>query len=440
MCSGVIGPWRTKEGIALKKRAIGYIGLVSAVGIPWGLVCCARYLMPFFTGNAAVELHMFLIPLLVCALCRCLPIEVREDEMLDLSVISVLAMYLVQGAEAAVAVYMLSTLLTFEASGQGKKPHHILNIGLQKVLFNDSTIVLSILLPDLVIRLLTGWAPGNLSLPGVIVPTALFSLLTFLTNGVLQLSMFCLNGMIGLPEMLHMLVGLTPNVIAAMPMGLLIAIGYSSSENMWIVFLMLFPLLLARYAWKLYLDSERARSRLIRAFINSIEAKDKYTQGHSERVAEYAVRIAREMKLSNRQIQLLRQGAVLHDIGKIGIADQILNKPGELDKEEMACIQHHPLIGMQILKEVGLEDEVLELVRSHHERYDGLGYPDKRPAKELSLPTRILCVADAYDAMTSDRPYRKGMGNEKVFSILRECKGTQFDPDVVEALIRSMEK
>ena len=398
----------------MKKRALGYIGLVSAVGIPWGLVCCARYLMPFFTGSAAVELHMFLIPLLVCALCRCLPLAVREDEMLDLSVISVLAMYLVQGAEAAVAVYMISTLLTFEASGQGKKPHHILNIGLQKVLFNDSTIVLSILLPDLVIRLLTGWAPGNLSLPGVIVPTALFSLLTFLTNGVLQLSMFCLNGMIGLPEMLHMLVGLTPNVIAAMPMGLLIAIGYSSSENMWIVFLMLFPLLLARYAWKLYLDSER--------------------------VAEYAVRIAREMKLSNRQIQLLRQGAVLHDIGKIGIADQILNKPGELDNEEMACIQHHPLIGMQILKEVGLEDEVLELVRSHHERYDGLGYPDKRPAKELSLPTRILCVADAYDAMTSDRPYRKGMGNEKVFSILRECKGTQFDPDVVEALIRSMEK
>ena len=146
----------------MKKRAIGYIGLVSAVGIPWGLVCCARYLMPFFTGNAAVELHMFLIPLLVCALCRCLPIEVREDEMLDLSVIIVLAMYLVQGAEAAVAVYMLSTLLTFEASGQGKKPRHILNIGLQKVLFNDSTIVLSILLPDLVIRLLTGWAPGNL--------------------------------------------------------------------------------------------------------------------------------------------------------------------------------------------------------------------------------------------------------------------------------------
>ena len=424
----------------MKKRAIAYIGLVSAVGIPWGLVCCVRYLLPFFAGEALIAPHMFLIPLLVCVLCRCMPIAVREDEMLDLSVISVLAMYLVQGAEAAVTVYMLSTLLTFEPTAKGKPPRHILSIGLQKVLFNDSTIVLSILLPDLVIGALTGWIPGDLSLPGVILPTALFSLLTFVFNGLLQLTMFCLNGMIAPTEMAHMLIGLTPNVIAAMPMGLIISFGYSSDVNMWIVFLMLFPLLLARYAWKLYLDSESARSRLIQAFINSIEAKDKYTQGHSERVAAYSVQIARQMKLSHRQVQLLRQGAVLHDIGKIGIADRILNKPDKLDAEEMEHIRRHPLIGVQILKEVGLEDEVLELVRSHHERYDGCGYPEGRPTSQLTLETRILCVADAYDAMTSDRPYRKSMTQEEVFSILRGGKGTQFDPDVVDALIGSLEK
>lgn len=429
-----------KEGICLKKRALAYIGLVSVVGIPWGLVCCVRYLLPFFTGEALIAPHMFLIPLLICVLCRSMPIAVRDDEMLDLSVISVLAMYLVQGAEAAVTVYMLSTLLTFESAEKGKAPRHILRIGLQKVFFNDSTIVLSILLPDLVIRALTGWSPGALALPGVILPTALFSLLTFLINGVLQLTMFCLNGMIAPAEMAHMLMGLTPNVIAAMPMGLIISYGYSSDVNMWIVFLMLFPLLLARYAWKLYLDSESARARLIRAFINSIEAKDKYTQGHSERVADYAVQIARQMKLSHRQIQLLRQGAVLHDIGKIGIADQILNKPGQLDEEEMTVIRRHPLIGVQILKEVGLEDEVLELVRSHHERYDGGGYPEGTPARELTLETRILCVADAYDAMMSDRPYRKSMTQEEVFGILRAARGSQFDPDVIDALIAALGK
>ena len=424
----------------MKKRALAYIALVSAVGIPWGLFSCVRYLAPLVTGQAQMAPHMFLIPLLVCVICRSLPIAVREDEMLDLSVISVLAMYLVQGAQAAVAVYMLSTLLTFESSPKGKRPRHILSIGLQKVLFNDSTIVLSILLPDLVIRTLSSWTPGNLALPGVIVPTALFSLCTFVFNGLLQLSMFCLNGMITPVDMAHMLLGLTPNVIAAMPMGLIISYGYSSDVNMWIVFLMLFPLLLARYAWKLYLDSERAREHLIQAFINSIEAKDKYTQGHSERVADYAVQIARQMKFSRSQIQTLRQGAVLHDIGKIGVTDRILNKPGKLDADEMDVIKNHPIIGVQILKEVGLEQEVLELVRSHHERYDGGGYPDGRPARDLSLSTRILCVADAYDAMSSDRPYRRSMTREQVFSILRENKGTQFDPDVVEALISAMEK
>lgn len=131
---------------------------------------------------------------------------------------------------------------------------------------------------------------------------------------------------------------------------------------------------------------------------------------------------------------------MLHDIGKIGISDLILNKPDRLTNEEYAAIQTHPLIGVRILEEVGLENEVLELVRSHHERIDGTGYPDKRSSRELSLETRILCVADAYDAMTSDRPYRKGMTFEQVYKILNECKGTQFDPDVVDALIKSLEK
>lgn len=411
------------------------------IGIVLGLQCCYAYFMPFLMGQSDVALHMLGIPLLICAMCRSLPINVRNDERLDLSVISVLAVYLTQGANAAVAIYMLSSFFTFEPVPGKKKYQHIFRIGAQKVLFNDSTIILSVLLPDLLLRwMIPAWMPGDLSLPAVILPTALFSVLTFVTNGVLQLTMFCLNGMIVPAEMIHMLLGLTPNVIAAMPLGLLIGIGYSSETNMWVVFLLLFPLLLARYAWKLFLDSESARTRLIRAFINSIEAKDKYTQGHSERVAEYSIKIAQQMKLSRKQIQLIRQGAVLHDIGKIGISEAILNKPGRLTDEERNEIQQHPLIGIKILEEVGLEPEVLEMVRSHHERYDGNGYPDGRVAREVSLATRILCVADAYDAMTSDRPYRQGMSQETALGILEECKSTQFDPVIVDAMIKAMEK
>lgn len=150
-----------------------------------------------------------------------------------------------------------------------------------------------------------------------------------------------------------MLLGLTPNVIAAMPMGYLLAIGYSTPGNVWVVVLMLLPLLLARYAWKLYLDSQSAQSRLITAFIHSLEAKDHYTQGHSARVAEYCVEIGQQMNFSPRRLRLLRQGALLHDIGKIGVSDSILNKPDKLNAEEFQAIQAHPVTGTNILNDVG---------------------------------------------------------------------------------------
>ena len=431
---------KPRKGNFVRTRAKIYISLISAIGIFLSIKSCYEYFLPFFTGTTTTPLHMIAIPILVCSLCRSFPLTIRENELLDLSVISVVAVYLTQGSTCAIAVYTLSTFFTFDPVEGKKKYRHYFSIGMEKVLFNNSTVILSIILPAMLVNLISSWTPGNLALPTVLIPTALFSLLTFVINGLLQMTMFCLNDMIAPADMVHMLFGLTPNVIAAMPMGLLIGVGYSTEGYMWVVFLMLFPLLLARYAWKLYLFSENARTRLIKAFINSIEAKDKYTQGHSERVAEYSVQIAREMKLNRHQIQLIRQGAVLHDIGKIGISDNILNKPGRLDNDEYAAICNHPLIGVRILEEVGLEPEVLEMVRSHHERYDGTGYPDKRSAKELSLASRILCVADAYDAMTSDRPYRNSMPLEKVLQIMEECKGTQFDPEIVDAFIKTLEK
>ncbi len=425
----------------MKLRARIYIILISLIGMSLGLWCVYEYFMPFIRGEAVFSLPMLAIPVLVCALCRSLPISIKDNETLDLSVISVLAVFLTHGARAAVTVYMISSFFTFEPTNNKKKKYkHLFSIGPQKVFFNESTIILSIVLPAMLISGITKWTPGSISLPAVLIPTALFSLLTFVINGLLQMSMFCLNGMITPVEMAHVMVGLAPNVIAAMPLGLLIGWGYSSASGIWAVFLMLFPLFLARYAWKLYLYSENARAHLIKAFINSIEAKDKYTQGHSERVAEYSVQIATQMKLPRRQIQLIRQGAILHDIGKIGISDMILNKPGRLDDDEFEIIKSHPLIGVKILEEVGLEPEVLEIVRSHHERIDGKGYPEGRSKKDLTIASRILCVADAYDAMTSDRPYRKGMDLEKVKGILNECKGTQFDPEIVDAFIAYLEK
>ena len=424
----------------MKKAAKIYIAIVSLAGILLGILCCLRYFLQAFRGTGHFSLPMFLIPVLVCAICRSFPISIRDNEVLDLSVISVLAVYLTQGAVAAVTTYMVSTLITLDSAGEDKKVSHIFSIGPQKLCFNEATIILSIIIPAALIHILCKWTPGDISLPASLLPTMLFSLLTFVINGLLQMTMFCINGMITAGDMAHMMLGLTPNVIAAMPMGLVIALGYSTESKIWVVFLMLFPLLLARYAWKLYLDSEKARSNLVTAFIHSIEAKDKYTQGHSERVAEYATQIARRMRMGRRQVMMIHQGAVLHDIGKIGITDNILNKPDQLDEYEFKVMATHPLVGEKILKEVGLEKEVLEMVRCHHERIDGTGYPNGIKGEALSLATRILCVADAYDAMTSDRPYRLGMPVEEAVGILRAGKGSQFDPEVVDAFIAVLEK
>ena len=357
----------------------------------------------------------------VCAICRSLPVYIRQNQTLDVSVISILAVYLTQGMEAAVTAFLLASLLAFEPDPNTGKYRHSFCIGISKVLFNNATIVLSVILPALILKPLA-WTPGNLRLPMALIPTAVFSLLTFLINGGLQLIRPCLNHQLSLQDARRILMGLTPNVIAAMPMGYLIAIGYNSVTNIWFVVLMMLPLMLARYAWKLYLDTQRTQSHLITAFIHSLEAKDKYTRGHSTRVAAYSIQIARLLNLSNREIALLEKGSILHDIGKIGISDAILNKPSILNEEEFMIIRSHPLIGENILRDVGLPASVLEMVRNHHERYDGKGYPDGIPSGRLSIMTRILCIADAYDAMTSDRPYRKGLSVE---SALKTCRKMQ---------------
>ena len=146
------------------------------------------------------------------------------------------------------------------------------------------------------------------------------------------------------------------------------------------------------------------------------------------------------MHCSAQQLDSIREGALLHDIGKIGVSDLILHKPGSLTNEERVIIQQHPAIGVDIVGKVGLSEAVLEMIRSHHERFDGKGYPDGRFAGELNLCTRILSVADAYDAMTSDRPYRSGISLAQARDELQHGKGTQFDPDVVGAILAVMDR
>jgi putative nucleotidyltransferase with HDIG domain len=169
--------------------------------------------------------------------------------------------------------------------------------------------------------------------------------------------------------------------------------------------------------------------------VASIEVRDPYTRGHSERVTAYSLALAQTLGLPDEEREVVELAALLHDVGKIGVPETILNKPGALDEAEFRILRAHPVHGEEIVRHVRHEHvaRIAHAVRHHHERWDGRGYPDALPGEQLALSARILGVADAWDAMTSDRPYRRALDRGKALAILTENAGTQFDPAVVAA-------
>ena len=173
----------------------------------------------------------------------------------------------------------------------------------------------------------------------------------------------------------------------------------------------------------------------IEGFAYAIDAKDPYTHGHSRRVTRYCELNARSMELDETEVERIRNAAVLHDIGKIGLRLESLNKPHPLSPEERRVFQTHPQKGCKILAPIHFFEELMPIIYHHHEHYDGTGYPEGKAADQIPLGARILAAADAYDAMTSDRPYRKAMSLGEAIQELRLHSGTQFDPEVVGVFI-----
>ena len=174
----------------------------------------------------------------------------------------------------------------------------------------------------------------------------------------------------------------------------------------------------------------------ITALAYALEAKDAYTSGHSERVAELSAAIARELRLPQRHINQLKLAGLLHDIGKIGVQESVLNKPGRLTDAEFELVKLHPGIGEHILSPIVDSMEILKAVRSHHEHYNGGGYPDGLQKNEIPLAARILAISDAYEAMTSERPYRKSMSADAARDEIERNKGNQFDPEIASAFTK----
>lgn len=188
---------------------------------------------------------------------------------------------------------------------------------------------------------------------------------------------------------------------------------------------------------QLYQDVHINYFNTVRALVLAMEAKDPYTKGHSERVTQYAVKIAKELSLSNPEVEILTYASKVHDVGKIGISDVILNKPGKLTDAERALVELHPLTGAEMLMPLKFLEPGIPYVRHHHERFDGRGYPDGLKKNEIPLPARILSCVDSFDAMTSDRPYRyRKLTPEEAIGELRLNAGKQFDPTIVNIFIK----
>ena len=174
----------------------------------------------------------------------------------------------------------------------------------------------------------------------------------------------------------------------------------------------------------------------VRSLVAAIDAKDSYTKGHQERVARYSVLLGEELKLAPKELDLLHQAAILHDIGKIGIPEQILRKTSALTFEEFKIVKQHPAIGAEIISPVEFLKDAVPIVRHHHEKYDGTGYPDGISGLQIPLGSRIIAVADAVDAMLTDRPYARAKSLSQVREELKRCAGTQFDPELAEIALK----
>jgi len=183
-----------------------------------------------------------------------------------------------------------------------------------------------------------------------------------------------------------------------------------------------------------------ASFEVLDALITAVDNKDRYTRKHSEDVTEYALWIAQELGLSEETMRTLRIGGLLHDVGKIGVPDEILRKPGRLTAEEFDVMKRHPRLGELIVSAIPGMGSIIDAVKSHHERWDGTGYPDRLSGENIPFMGRLLAVADAFSAMTTDRPYRKGLDAARALAEIRAHAGTQFDPVMAEAFIRAFEK
>lgn len=321
---------------------------------------------------------------------------------------------------------------------EGRGRVHIFNNPIYKTLFNVSQYIINAGLAALIYVYIDGIFNFGLQFFNPIASVLCLLAYLFLNSFFIAVLMSIL-----LKERLayiwkNYLLGFV-NIALVGLLGIIVAFSYDRFGTTGIL-LFFIPLMFARYTFKLYLDMRRNYFETLNVLVRAIEASDPYTSGHSMRVSAYAEAIARQLGLPQSKIDLLKSAALLHDIGKIGIDKNILNKKGKLEKEEFETIKSHPEIGAAIIADLSYLSNISDIIRHHHERNDGKGYPDGLDHDKIPLETSILTIADAFDAMTTNRPYRPSLSLESALQEVIDNAGTQFNPDIVDDAVVALKK
>lgn len=397
------------------------------------------FLLFIYTFNNANDVNLFdvIVFAVLSIIAESLLIPTPGERGLSVGFAIALAVILVFGIPEAIWISSIGVML--RVMKYNGKTYHIFNFPLEKTLFNGANITISVGLAGLCYESL-GAIPGiidiNTSALAIIVSVIVY----ILTNAVIMsILMHLITGERFLTNCYKNIVWVVKDYIAMAPMAILMALAYINYKIIGVL-LFLGPLLFARYAFKLYIDMRGIYVDTVKSLSQAIEAKDSYTNGHSQRVGEYACSLAERLGLSQKRIENLRIAAILHDIGKIGIDESILNKPGRLTEEEFDKIKQHPTIGVKIIKDIDFLKDVSGIILSHHERYDGTGYPEGRDHENIMLEAQILSIADVFDALTSERPYRNAMTVEEALEIIENGKGSQFDYKLADTFIKMIKK
>lgn len=303
-------------------------------------------------------------------------------------------------------------------------------------LFNAAQIVLSTSAAAYALHAIAGAGTSvSLSLLAVSVAAAInFLLNTGLVSAAIGLS----SGLPAVSVWRERFLGLAPAYLAYAVLGLLLGILHGSVGWGSILFFLV-PLIVARNAFRAAIDLQDSFDRVVTTLIAAVEQKDPYTRGHAERVSRLAERVARSYGKTPQEARAIRYAALMHDIGKLAVHNNVLRKPGSLTDNEHQHMRRHTEHGAELAADIELLSGVLDGIRHHHERWDGLGYPDRLAGEQIPEPARIITVSDAFDAMTSTRSYSKARSVEVALEELERCAGTQFDPKAVAALRRTVE-